>query len=297
MREISLENWIKEGSGFTADSYRNKEDESLLLKLFNGPEVEAFAAQEYRLAADVASLGIPTPKLYEMVSADGRTGILYERILHKKSFGVLCSENPGRIPEYARIFAEQSRMLHQTKCDTSRFPNEKNVMRELVNRSFVREEIKTFLNNLLDRTPDAETCLHGDLQTGNIVMGWCKGYEGREQKPGEADKPYFIDLGTFAYGCPLFDVASLYMSTQVYQHEEINAEILHMTTEQLEAFWHAYAPCYIGSAEAENLRQFEDSVAPYAMFIMILIMSATDGTGPAVRTAMTHIDELYERYR
>lgn len=297
LREITPDNWIKEGHGFTADSYRSRDDENLLLKLFytsNGMEI---AEQEYARAINVAALGIPTPKTFEMVMVEGKPGILFERIVNKHSFGRLVTDNPEKLPEYAGIFAEASKALHGTKCDTTKFPDQKEVMRELVRSVDIREEIKEFLFDLLDRTDDIDTCLHGDLQTGNIVMGWCKGCEGREREEGEAEKTYFIDLGTFAYGDPVFDIAEMYVSTKIYQNEKINQEILHMTAEQLDDFWKYYAPAYIGSDDPVRLQEFEDYVAPYSVFFMMQIISAADGYEPSIRVARAHIDEVFEKYR
>lgn len=284
MREISLDNWIKEGSGFSADSYRHRDNPNLLLKLFftaNGMEL---AEKEFRRARDVAALGVPTPAVYELVTADAKAGITFERIEQKKSFGRLVSDNPEKLPEYARIFAENSRALHSVKCDTDKFPDQKEVMRGLLLKADIREEIREYLSELLDGTEEADTCLHGDLQTGNMVMG-------------KGDKVYFIDLGYFAYGNPVFDIAAIYMCTQVYQNEEVNKEMLHMTTEQLEDFWKYYAAGYIRSENPEELKAFENYVAPYAMFYMILIIEAAAGYEPAIKIALTHIEELYERMR
>lgn len=287
MREIDLGNWIKEGHGFTADSYRNKEDENLLLKLFYSDNGQELAEREFERAMSVEALGVPVPKTYELVSADAKTGILFERIANKRSFGRLCSDKPEKLPEYARIFAEQSKLLHSTKCDTDKFPNEKDVARRLVQDANIREEIRGFLFELLERTEDADTCLHGDLQTGNMVMGSSDGEE----------KTYFIDLGYFAYGNPVFDISALYLSTKVYQHEESNQEILHMTAEQLEDFWKYYSISYIGSDDPQKLKEFEDRVAPYTMIYMLLIIEAAAGFEPAIRLALAHIEELYNKYK
>ncbi len=297
MKEISLENWIQEGHGFTADSYRHKDDENLLLKLYYTAGGERSAEEEYRRAVDVAAMGIPTPKIYELVKADGKPGILFERIEHKRSFGRLVCDDPAGLPEYARIFAEHSKILHNTKCNTASFPDQKKVAEQLVRESDIRDEIKNFLFELLDNTEDRDTCVHGDLQTGNMVMGWCSGYEGRHRNEGEADKCYFIDLGDFAYGDPVFDISELYMSTQIYKTEPSNLEILHMTTEQLDEFWKNYAPAYIGTDDPQAIKEFEDHVAPYAIFFMLLIISCSDGYEPVIQTAMKHIEEIYEMYR
>lgn len=69
--------------------------------------------------------------------------------------------------------------------------------------------------------------------------------------------------------------------------------MLHFTSEQLEDFWKYYAMAYIGTDDPVALKKFEDYVAPYAMFFMVLIISVSDGYEPAIQTALKHIEELY----
>jgi len=298
MRNISLDDWIKEGHGFSADSYRNKKDDTLLLKLFYISNGEEFALDEYNRAIAVEKLGLPVPKVYEMVKVGDQTGIIYERILDKKSFGRLCSDDPENIPKYARYFAKYSNLLHHTKCDTSFFPRRKDAAKAIIekNAGIIGEDIKAFMLKLVDDSKDCDTCLHNDLQPGNMVMGWCNGFEGREKAPDEENKVYFIDLGSFGYGDPLFDLAAIYLSMVEYKNEGSNIELLHMTPEMDDIFWPNYVAEYIGSDKPEDMAAFEHQVRPYCMFFIVAIVNCCDGDQGIINTAKRHLREIYNEY-
>jgi len=296
MREISLDNWIKEGHGFSADSYRNKDDETLLLKLFYGQSGHAIANQEYLCAKAVIKMGIPTPDIYEMVKVGEQTGIIYERVLNKKSFGKACSDEPEKAAEYARMFARYSKLLHTTKCDKQAFPFRNIAINKMIEATDVSEDIKAFMRRLMDELEDADTCIHGDLQTGNMVIGWCNKYEGREQCADDPNKAYFIDLSAFSYGNPLLDVAAIYLSTQLYKDEPTNIDLIHMDAATSQVFWENYVPEYIGSDDPDEIKAFEDRVAPYAIFFIIGIIYYADGNQEPIDIAMKYIQKLFDLY-
>ncbi len=61
---------------------------------------------------------------------------------------------------------------------------------------------KILLQAFLDSVPENTNCVHGDFQPGNVILA--------------GGKPYWIDLGRFAWGDPMFDFGHLYLSCGVY---------------------------------------------------------------------------------
>lgn len=61
---------------------------------------------------------------------------------------------------------------------------------------------KILLQAFLDSVPENTNCVHGDFQPGNVILA--------------GGKPYWIDLGRFAWGDPMFDIGHLYLSCGVY---------------------------------------------------------------------------------
>ncbi|MCR4568803.1 MAG: phosphotransferase [Bacteroidales bacterium] len=66
---------------------------------------------------------------------------------------------------------------------------------------YLREKVFAFL----DTVADAPTCLHGDLQTGNLIT--------------DGKRDLWIDLGLFSHGVPEWDVAQLWVFTNRLDEE------------------------------------------------------------------------------
>jgi len=60
------------------------------------------------------------------------------------------------------------------------------------------------------------------------------------------DKCYWIDLGRFAYGDPLFDIGHLYLICNVYASLRQVQDLFHMTPDLFKRFWDAFAAEYTG---------------------------------------------------
>lgn len=97
-----------------------------MLKLFNaGITGDGYAEMEFDLSRKVEALGLRTPRAIEIVKAGKCTGVIYHRIVRKKSTSRCCSDNPENIDKYARIFAEECKNLHSRSCNPSDFPSRK----------------------------------------------------------------------------------------------------------------------------------------------------------------------------
>jgi uncharacterized protein (TIGR02172 family) len=175
--------------------------------------------------------------MYDIVRVGDAYGYTFERIKGKQSLSRICADNPSRIGEMAALLASEGKKLHATTCDTTYFPSHKEVALKAISAADFadaadRQKLLAFVEGL----DEAPTCLHGDYQTGNLIVS------------GEG-KPYWIDLGWFSHGTPLFDLGHLYLITQVYSQFQRMCDIIHMNREQLLAFWDAFAEAYSGSAD------------------------------------------------
>jgi len=271
MQNIDFTQWNKFGDGATADCYFKKDDSQIMLKVFTGPEGKILADAEYKAASALADRGIPTPKVIDYANCGDKIGLIYERINNKISFAKACAGNEAQIPHYAKLFAEQCKKLHSLECNTAAFAGQHDIAADRISRLSLSEENKSFLTKLLNETPQRATCLHGDLSLGNVVLGWCSGFEGRECTEDDELKPYFIDIGTFSYGNPIFDLGQMYFTCQFSKNDPENQRLYHMTPDQLDDFWKAFAAAYIGNNAPEAVAAFEKQVCPYAAFFALLI--------------------------
>lgn len=238
-QNIDISSWIQEGEGGNGKTYSRPDTPGVLLKVnkFSHNSDETAMRREIEMAQHVLSLGLTTPKMYEIVRVGDCFGMTFERIQGKKSLSRLCADDPSRIAEVAALLATEGKHLHATPCDTSFFPSRKELTQKAIDTAgFVSEvdkqKLKTFVESLADET----TCVHGDFQMGNLIVS------------GEGT-PFWIDLGWFNYGSPLFDLGHLYLLCNVYSQFQGLRDITHMTQEQLLAFWDAFATAYSGSAD------------------------------------------------
>lgn len=271
--EIDMRDFIPAGEGSNGESYNHRSDPSVMLKLYFPGKMEQ-ALKEMELARKVYDLGIPTPEPGDyVVTPDGRYGIRFRRILGKVSYARAVGDNPDMTPEYAREFALMCRELHAVKLDRSAFSDVKeNYYRLLEENPFFTTREKDLLARFISDVPDSDGAIHGDLQFGNAIFA--------------AGKRYFIDMGDFCYGYPLFDVGMVYLTGNLNE-ESYTKEAFHMDNATARRFWESFAPAYFGSDRP--LASIEEEVLPFAGLKTIIIERDTGRPMPEFRAALAQI--------
>ena len=226
---INLSDYEVAGAGALGESYISKKDPNILLKLYSR-EREQMGLDEYERACKVYSIGVPCPAPGELVrTGEGQLGLQFRRIVGKKSYARALSEHPERLEEYAARFAEECRRLHALRPEPGLFPTAKEqCLTHIRLDKFLSDEEKAALARYVGGLPDADTALHGDLHYGNIIFT----DDGRQ---------YFIDLGDFCTGSPLFDLAIVYRQTCLMPEPFIK-ENYHIDAATARAFWRAFVP-------------------------------------------------------
>jgi len=273
--KISLDDYVLSGGGFNGESYDHKTDPSIMLKLYFPGKIQQ-PLDEMKLARKVYDLGIPTPEPGEyVVTEDGRYGIRFQRIQGKVSYSRAVGDHPENVKRYAEEFAQMCLQLHSTHVDTTQFENIKDrFYRFLAENPFFTADEKEKLRRFIASVPDADTAIHGDLQFSNAIFA--------------GDRRYFIDLGDFCYGNPLFDVAMLYLCC-ILDDEEYIMEFYHMDKATAVRFWEAFAPAYFG--EGRSLKAIEEEIKPFAGLRTIIIERDTQCPMPMFRAALKGILE------
>jgi len=270
---ISLDDYLLSGGGFNGESYVSRTDPSVMLKLYF-PGKETQPLDELLTARKVYAAGIPTPEPGDyVVTPDGRYGIRFKRISDKVSFARAVGDAPDRVGEYARAFASLCRQLHGTRVDKATFDNIKNKYGMLLEQSpYFTSEEKKRLARFIGQAPDSDTAIHGDLQFGNAIMA--------------GGRHYFIDLGDFCYGYPLFDIGMVYLTCRLGS-ESFTQEVFHMDNHTAACFWEAFAPAYFGPGIP--LKDIENEVRPYAGLKTLIIERDSKGPRPEFRAALSSI--------
>jgi len=272
-KRINLSDFVLFGGGANGESYNHKQDPSLMLKLYFPGKIQQ-PLDEMLLARKVYEMGIPTPEPGEYVETeDGRFGILFRRIEGKLSYSRATADHPEKVAQYAEEFARMCLQLHATKVDTSAFENVKDrYYRLLEENPFFTAQEKDRIGRFIADTPDADTAIHGDLQYSNAIFA--------------GDKRYFIDLGDFCYGNPLFDLGMVYLCCCVTPEDFIR-ETFHMSKALATEFWRHFAPVYFGADRP--LKDIEEEITPFTGLKTLIIERDTGCPMPVFREALQSV--------
>ena len=270
--KIDLNDYERVGEGANGASYNHKTDPNIMLKIYFR-NFEA-AAKELELERKVYEMGIPTPEPGDLITDGERLGIRFRRLVGKRSYSRACGDEPERAEEYGREFARLCKKLHSVHVDTTQFESVKDRLYTLLeqNPDFTPEQ-KQKIHDFIAAAPDADTAIHGDLQFGNAIF---------TEKDG-VRTPYFIDLGDFCYGYPMFDLGMVYLCCCL-NNEEWTMEVNHMSNATAGRFWEAFQDEYFGPDQdkEEVLRQ----IKIYAGLKTLIVERDTKCPMPQFRTML-----------
>lgn len=271
--KISLDDFVLSGGGFNGESYDHKTDPTVMLKLYFPGKIQQ-PLDEMMMARKVYEMGIPSPEPGKyVVTQDGRYGILFHRIPDKVSYSRAVGDHPEKVQQYAEEFAQMSLQLHSTHVDTTRFEDVKErYYRLLVENPFFTTAEKDKIGRFIADVPDTDTAIHGDLQFSNAIFA--------------GNKRYFIDLGDFCYGYPLFDVGMVYLCC-ILDGEKYISEYFHMHKETAVQFWNAFAPAYFG--KDRSFKDIEEEIRPFAGLKTLIIERDSKCPMPLFRAALDSI--------
>lgn len=254
-RTIDISVWAKVGEGGNGSTYVNPSEPDIILKV-NKPSLnkEAFVRHEFEVSKAVEGLGLPTPRMHEMVRVGDAYGTLSERVRQKRSLARICAGDPGRTEEMARLLCEKFKILSETPCNTDFFPNRKEqLMRAMDKVQFIGEKNRILLRAFAETIPEVTTCSHGDLNMGNLILS--------------GERFYWIDLERFGYGSPMFDIGHLYLICSYYAPLKQVQGIFHMDEALLRRFWDAFAKAYTGQ---EEYAAFDTQARRYAAMDLVV---------------------------
>lgn len=242
--QIELSEWTMVGGGYNGQAYVSDAHPGVMLKLITSDMGSAQKVeQEFYAAKTAFDMGLPTPRVFEIVRNGKDHGYLCQKIEGKKSFARLCADSPDRIPEYAAMMAEYGKVLHNTPITPNQYVVPmKALLREALESSpVVTDGQRERLSALVDAMPETDKCLHGDFQPGNIILA--------------GGQHYWIDLGWLSQGDYMMDLAHLYkMMVEDSVIPQVQ-DLTHMTRQQMINFWNAFAKAYTDTNDVEALNR------------------------------------------
>ena len=269
---IDLNDYERVGEGANGASYNHKTDPDIMLKVYFR-NFEA-AAKELELAQKVYRMGIPTPEPGDLITDGERMGIRFRRLTGKRSYSRACGDEPERVEEYAREFAQMCKKLHATHVDTTQFESVKDRLYAMLeaNPDFTPEQ-KQKIRDFIAAAPEADTAIHGDLQFSNGIFTEENGVR----------KSYFIDLGDFCYGYPMFDIGMVYLCCCL-NDEAWTMEQYHMSNATAAKFWDFFADEYFG--KEADMDEIMKEVRIYAGLKTLIVERDTHCPMPQFRAML-----------
>ena len=198
VRQLSVEGCDRIGAGACGEVFRL--DDETIIKLYYPRVKKEEIEQEKALAKKAFVMGVPTAISYDIVEADGRTGVVYE-LIKSKTIGEMIRGDEDHLEEYVDMYAAVCRQIHGIEAEPGQLPSFKDINRsDIPNVTGITEEERAYLHRFLDLIPDRMNCLHGDLNINNIMV-----------QNGEC---CLIDMGEFSTGTPMFDLSRILFSME-----------------------------------------------------------------------------------
>lgn len=180
--------------GATADVYAW--GEGRVLKLFHPDFSAEVIEREFNNAHRIARAGVHTPQAYELLSVDGRGGIVYERVFGEM-VDTKLQQNILRGPRYMRQMAETLAGLHRAQVDVDLRPLPEVCAARIQRAPYLSDEVKVRLIAHLHRLPAGDSVVHGDYHIRNVLIS--------------RDGAVVIDWPDALRGNPLMDLARSYV--------------------------------------------------------------------------------------
>ena len=259
LRQISIEGLEFISAGACGECYRL--DHETVVKLYKEGIDPGIAEQEKEYARAAFVLGIPTAISFDIVACGNRTGVIYE-MLDAQTLSALIRNNLDQVDDYAKILADVAKNIHETPSDPAVFPDLKAKFRDCIGQMdfFMSADEIAVLYRKLDTVPDAQTCVHFDLHSSNIMI-----------RNGE---PIIIDMGDFSRGSYLFDIGLLY---GFYGLPELKVceRIVKIPAQHGALFWDRFADHYFANkpvAERDYFNQNRYFLAALRLIYFIVFL-------------------------
>jgi aminoglycoside phosphotransferase (APT) family kinase protein len=172
--------------GRTAEVY--SWGDSQVLKLFYNWCPAEWVEREARVAEVISGTAVPSPRFFGRVRADGREGIIFERVQGVSLLRQMM-ENPLRLGEYARLMANLHSLIRAQSAAT--LPHLRDWLRKSILAVDFDRRLKQASLERLEKLPDGTQLCHFDFHPDQImitedgpkVLDWMTAFQG----DGQAD--------------------------------------------------------------------------------------------------------------
>ena len=170
-----MELGAKIAEGGSADIY--EWGEGKILKLAKSKTSHYAMKREFDNHNMVRNLQLPTVQVYEMLSVDGRTGIVFEKFAGVTLLELLMQDltaaelNRRKIKDHIQLFAQILHRIHQITKVNMPFTQRESLEYSINQVEMITNEEKDHICQLLNTFPEKQCLCHGDLNPGNVMIG------------------------------------------------------------------------------------------------------------------------------
>lgn len=196
LREIDVAGAEVVGKGRSSTVYRIGAE--TIVKLYASGVPLAKIKQEIDLAKKAFIVGIPTAISYDLVTADGAYGVVFEMLDNADTVGRTITAHPEQFDEIMDKFVAVYKTMHSTDIEEmGGFDSLKDTWDKWADgmaaaQAFTQAETG-MLKEMIDAIPERSTMVHCDFHAGNVMY-----------QKGEI---VVIDMADIGYGHPIFDLA------------------------------------------------------------------------------------------
>jgi len=283
-RRLSVDGCDVIGKGFYGTVYRY--DADTIVKVYHSPDSIHLIENEQRMAKLAFLKGIPTAISYDIVRVGDTYGSVFE-LLKSKTFNDLVIEHPDKVDDIVEDYTEFLKLVHATEVDRGELPSARDRFMGYLEQigTMISEAQRDQLRKLLQTLPDDLHVVHGDFQMKNVMLS-----EG---------EPMLIDMDTLAAGCPIFDLAGLFVTYQMFDEDAPGNSMafLGIPFPTATRIWEKLLELYLGTTDKTELNRASDKIRIVAAIRFLYILSVSDlkqGELGQRRISHTrqHIDEL-----
>ena len=199
-----------------------------ILKLFV-PEFVALAPIEVEISQILERAGVAAPRATELVTVDGRPGIVFAGLRVGETLSQAVRSRPWRILGAAQELAELHAAVH--RCVSSELPSQRERLEaEIRGAAAVPIEVRNAALSELAALPDGRTVCHNDIHMLNVIV--------------DREGSMLIDWVLATRGNPLADVAAAVL--QLRFGDQPRGLVARAALEAgRAAFWRAYLHWYL----------------------------------------------------